>query len=156
MKDINLVTLIGRVTKNVEGNEQYCRTTKSGVTWLNIPLAVKGAMKASGEWQEKTNFFYIRFLGKQAEAVKKYLVKGQQIAVQGSLSMNNWEDSAGKHSRVEIVASNIQLLGGAPKKNDNGGNSSKTTSGQNAKLEPAPRDIDEDEPVSIDDENVPF
>ena len=54
--------------------------------------------------------------GKLAEFAGQYLQKGRAIFAEGRLRTNKWEDSAGqKHSRTEVVLSELQFVGQKPK-----------------------------------------
>ena len=46
--------------------------------------------------------------------MNQYLVKGKQVGVDGELRQDRWEQDGQNRSKVEIVANNIQLLGGGP------------------------------------------
>jgi single-strand DNA-binding protein len=43
------------------------------------------------------------------------LTKGKQVAIEGRLNQERWEKDGQKHSRVKIIATSIQLLGGGKK-----------------------------------------
>ena len=58
------------------------------------------------------SFFDLALFGKRAEGLNQYLTKGQQVAVEGSLTQDRWEQDGNKRSKVKIIANNIQLLGG--------------------------------------------
>ena len=52
-----------------------------------------------------------------AESLKPYLTKGTKIVVKGELKQDRWTDQSGaNHTKVSVMANNIQLLGG--KKNE--------------------------------------
>lgn len=104
--DINSVVLVGRLTRDAE-----LKYTNSGLPISKLGLAVTRKRKKDGQWTEEANFFDILLWGKIAEVLQPYLVKGKQIAVQGELSQNRWEQDGQSRSRVEIVANSIQLLG---------------------------------------------
>jgi single-strand DNA-binding protein len=105
--DINSVVLVGRLTRDAE-----LKYTNSGMPISKLGLAVNRKRKKDGQWTEEANFFDVLLWGKIAEALQPYLVKGKQIGIQGELSQNRWEQDGQPRSRVEIVANNIQLLGG--------------------------------------------
>ena len=48
-----------------------------------------------------------------------YLTIDRQVAIDGELRQDRWEKDGQKHSKVYIVANNVQLLGG--KDSDNSG-----------------------------------
>ena len=54
-----------------------------------------------------------------AEICNQYLVKGQQVYIEGRLQTRHWEDDNGKHhSSVEIVANEMIMLGKRRSSND--------------------------------------
>ena len=108
MTDINQVVLIGRLTRDAE-----LKYTNNGTPVSRISIAVNQRRKTNDQWVDEANFFNIVIWGKTAESLNPYLQKGKQIAVTGQLRQNRWEQDGQQRSRVEIVASNIQLLGGA-------------------------------------------
>jgi single-strand DNA-binding protein len=107
MTDLNKVIQIGRCTRDAE-----LKYTNSGLAILRFSIAVNRKKKSGDEWKDEANFFDVCQMGKGAEAVAKYLTKGKQICVDGELHQNKWEQDGQQRSKVEIVANNIQLLGG--------------------------------------------
>ncbi|PIE97718.1 MAG: single-stranded DNA-binding protein [Treponema sp.] len=109
MADVNHVVLIGRLTRDAE-----LRYTSSGMPVCNFSIAVNRRKKVGENWEEEASFFDIVLWGRQGEALNQYLVKGKQVGIDGELRQNRWEQDGVQRSRVEIVASNLQLLGGNP------------------------------------------
>lgn len=107
MADINQVILIGRLTRDVE-----LKYTNTGFAIANLSLAINRRVKKDDTWQDEGNFFNCVLIGKRAEALAQYLVKGKQIGIQGELRQNRWEQDGQPRSRVEIFVNDIQLLGG--------------------------------------------
>lgn len=104
--DLNHVALVGRLTRDVE-----TRTTASGQEIQNMRLAVTSRRKAGETWEDQPNYFDVVMFG--GERVKGYLVKGKQLAVSGRLAWREWVTSDGsKRQSVEVVAHDVQLLGG--------------------------------------------
>lgn len=121
--DINHVIEIGHLTRDAE-----VTYTPSGMAVGKFSIAVNRRVKKGQEWVDEANYFDVSIFGKQAENLKTYLTKGKQIAVDGFLHQDRWEDqqTGQKRSAVKIVATNIQLLGGKDNENqggsyDNGG-----------------------------------
>jgi single-strand DNA-binding protein len=57
--------------------------------------------------------------GNLAEICKQYLIKGQQVYIEGRLQTRRWDDKEGqKHTSVEIVASEMMMLGDRRDAND--------------------------------------
>ncbi len=107
MADINRVIIVGRLTRDAE-----LKYTSGGSPVAKFGLAVNRRRKVGDQWEEEANFFDVVVWGRTAEALNQYLVKGKQIGVEGELRQDRWEQDGQKRSRVEIVASNIMLLGG--------------------------------------------
>lgn len=107
MADINHVVLVGRLTRDAE-----LRYTSSGIPVCNFAIAVNRRKRTGDDWSEEASFFDIVLWGRQGEALNQYLVKGRQVAIDGELRQNRWEQDGQQRSRVEIVANNLQLLGG--------------------------------------------
>ena len=104
--DLNHVTLIGRVTKDVT-LEYIGQNAKSDVS-----IAVNRSKKQNDQWVEEVSYFYFTLWGKTAENLRPYLTKGKQIGFEGHLRQERWEKDGQKFSKVSIVAENVQLLGG--------------------------------------------
>jgi single-strand DNA-binding protein len=115
--DTNIVVLVGRLTRDCE-----LRFTNSGTAVGRFSLAVNRMKRSGDQREEEVSFFDITVWGKQAEVLNPYLTKGRQVSVQGELRQNRWEQDGQSRSRIEVVANNIQLLGGP-----SGGNTSSGT-----------------------------
>lgn len=111
--DLNSVILVGRLTRDAE-----LTYLQSGTAVAAISIAVNRSRREGEQWVNEANFFDVSYFGKPAEALKPYLTKGKQIAVQGALKQDRWEKDGQKFSRIRIMATNIELLGG---RSDNGG-----------------------------------
>ncbi|MDP2791613.1 MAG: single-stranded DNA-binding protein [Rectinemataceae bacterium] len=109
MRDINVVVLVGRLTRDSE-----LKYTKSGMPIARFSIAVNRSRKQGEEWVDETSFFEIDFWGKGAEAVNRYLIKGQQVGVEGELRQDRWEQDGQPRAKVVVNASNVRLLGSAP------------------------------------------
>ena len=106
MASLNHVVLIGRLTRNAE-----LRYINSGIAVSKFGLAVNRRKRSGDTWVDETDFFDITAWGKTAENLNQYLVKGKEVAIEGELRQNRWEQDGQSRSRIEINAHNIQLLG---------------------------------------------
>lgn len=106
-RGLNKVMIIGRLGKDPE-----MRYTPSGRPVTNFSVATSRSWNTSeGERRTETEWFNVVAWGSLAEICNQYLVKGQQVYVEGRLQSRNWEDSEGKrHTSVEIVASEMIML----------------------------------------------
>lgn len=115
MRDTNNVSLIGRLCKDVE-----VKYTSGGMAIGNLSVANNYTKKTGTEYKDETNYFDVSVFGKQCESLQAYLKKGTQICVTGEMRQERWEKDGKKNSKVSIIASNIQLLGGRKDSNSNG------------------------------------
>lgn len=119
MRDVNIVVLVGRLTRDAE-----LKYTNSGQAICRFSVAVNRSRKQGEQWVDEASFFDVDYWGKGGEAVNQYLVKGKQVAVEGELRQDRWEQDGQSRSKVIIAASNVQLLGSA-----GGGSGSSASSG---------------------------
>lgn len=107
-RGLNKVMIIGRL-----GRDPEMRYTPSGRPVTTFTIATSRTWNtAEGEKRTDTEWFSVVAWGNLAEICKQYLTKGQQVYVEGRLQTRNWEDNEGKkHSAVEIVASEMIILG---------------------------------------------
>ncbi len=107
MASMNRVFLIGNLTRDPE-----VRYIPSGKAVADLGLAVsRNYRTAGGEMKEDTCFVDITVWEKQAETAGKYLKKGSAVLVEGSLRLDQWEDSNGeKRSRLRVTADRLQFL----------------------------------------------
>jgi single-strand DNA-binding protein len=105
-QDLNVVTLIGNLTRDPE-----LRSTPSGTSVANLRVAVNDRVKRQGDWTDASYFFDVIVWGKLAENCAQWLAKGRKVGVTGKLTWREWEARDGsKRQSVEIVAANVQFL----------------------------------------------
>ena len=102
---MNKCVLLGNLTRDPE-----LKTTTSGKSVCNFTIAVSRRFtNQSGE--READFVPIVVWGKQAETSAKYLRKGSQCAVSGSIQVRNYEANDGSRRYVtEVVADEVQFL----------------------------------------------
>ena len=106
-RDINQVTLIGRLVKDPE-----IKYTASGTPVTKFSIANNNSYSQNNEQVDAVNYFDINVWGNQAVSCEKYLKKGSQVAIIGSLRQNRWTDKATNQTRskIEITANSVQFL----------------------------------------------
>ncbi len=119
MADVNHVILIGRLTRDAE-----LKYTSGGQAVCKFAIAVNRRKKSGDQWVEEASFFDIVLWGRSGETLNQYLVKGKQVAVEGELHQNRWEQDGQARSKIEIMATNVQLLGGTSGSNASGNSGS--------------------------------
>lgn len=113
--DINRVTLVGRLSSDVE-----LKYTPSGAAVAKFGIAVGGKPKPDGG--DSVSFFNVVVWSKAAENCSHYLSKGKQIALDGRLEQRSWTAQDGsKRSTVEIIADRVEFLGSSGQGGSGGG-----------------------------------
>lgn len=107
-RGLNKVMIIGRLGKDPE-----MRYTPSGRPVTNFSVATsRNWTTADGEHRTETEWFNVVAWSSLAEICNQYLVKGQQVYIEGRLQTRHWEDDNGNHhSSVEVVANEMIMLG---------------------------------------------
>ena len=105
-RGLNKVQIIGHLGKDPE-----MRYTPSGKPVTTFSVAVSRSWNsADGERHSETEWFNVVAWGNLAEICKQYLVKGQQVFIEGRLQTRRWDDKEGqKHTSVEIVANEMMM-----------------------------------------------
>jgi len=113
MASLNRVTLIGNLGKDPE-----LRYTAEGAAVCAVSIATSHHWKdkSSGERREETEWHRVVFYGRLAEVAGEYLRKGRTVFVEGRLKTRKWQDADNGIDRysTEIIAEQIQMLGGRP------------------------------------------
>lgn len=107
---VNKVLLIGRLGKDPE-----VRYTTTGGSVATFSVATnENWTDKNGQKQERTEWHRIVAWGKLGEICGQYLSKGREAFIEGRLQTREWTDKDGnKRYTTEIVASNVQFLGGS-------------------------------------------
>lgn len=101
---MNRINLIGRLTKDVELNTNEAGTTKGTFTLAVNRINVKEGM-------QEADFIPCTIWNKQAENLAKYQGKGSQIAVEGTLKVDNYETREGeKKTYTYVQVLNVEYL----------------------------------------------
>ena len=101
-RDVNSVHVIGRLTRDPE-----LQQTPNGVSVAKFGIASN--RQVNGE--ERTDFFEVVTWQKQAETIAAHLTKGRKVFVEGRLTQEQWDSSAGeKRSRVIITGESVTFL----------------------------------------------
>lgn len=103
---INHIVLVGNLTRDVD-----LRCTAGGTPVLSFGIAVNDRRKnASGQWEDVPNFFECVTFGNRATALSGILAKGMKVAISGKLHYSSWEKDGQKHSKVDIIANEVELM----------------------------------------------
>lgn len=95
---MNSVNLVGRLTKDPElhdrGESKVC----------DMRIAV------NGQGDAPALFIDVAAFGKQGAACARYLSKGSQVSVSGSLRFARWEADGQPRSKHSVLASQVEFL----------------------------------------------
>ena len=108
-RGVNKVTLVGNL-----GNDPETKYMPSGgaVTTISIATSSSWKDKNTGQQNEKTEWHRVTFFNRLAEIAGEYLRKGSQVYVEGRLRYGSYEKDGVKHYTTEIIANEMQMLGG--------------------------------------------
>ena len=99
---MNKVFLIGRLTRDPE-----LRYTGNNTAVASFGIAVNRNF-TNQQGERDADFFNVTVWRKQAENVKNYLSKGSQVAIEGRLQSNTYDDANGqKRTSIDVVADNV-------------------------------------------------
>jgi single-strand DNA-binding protein len=158
-RGINKVILVGNLGKDPE--TRYMPNGKA-VTNFSIATSESWTDKQSGDKQERTEWHNIVMFEKLAEIAAEYLRKGSQVYVEGSLRTRKWQDKEGKDRyTTEIVARDMQMLGGRGGAGGGGAGSGGMGGGESRPSRPAPATEERGGPSGGGDEggfddDIPF
>ena len=138
--DFNSVTLIGRLTA-----DPVSKYLPSGSAVAEFSIA--NNYYVSTKNATEVNYFDVVAFGKMAETVSKYLTKGKQVAIMGTLRQERWQDkdTNAARSKVRIIMQSMQMLGSA----------NPTSAGMDTTYTPSSSGVDLGS-FSDDDDEVPF
>jgi len=108
-RGINKVVLVGHL-----GARPECRRTADGaaITTLRLATTESWKDKATGKPQERTEWHRVKLFGALAEIADRYLEKGGQIFVEGSIRTEKYTDRSGiERWSTEIIANELLMLG---------------------------------------------
>jgi single-strand DNA-binding protein len=108
-RGVNKVILVGHV-----GADPEVKYTPSHVAIANVRIATSSSWKdkQSGEREERTEWHRVVFFNRLAEIAGEYLKKGAQVYIEGSLRTRSYDKNGQTHYSTEIVANEMQMLGG--------------------------------------------
>lgn len=109
-RGVNKAIIVGTV-----GQDPELKYSQNGSAICNLSVATNESWKdkQTGEKQERTEWHRISMFGKLAEIAGKYLRKGSQAYFEGRIQTRKWQDKEGNDRySTEIVANEMQMLGG--------------------------------------------
>lgn len=141
---MNKCIIIGRMTKDAE-----IYTTSGGIRLTRFSIAVTRDY-ADSNGDKQTDFFNCTAWRGLAEAIVKYVRKGDRIAIVGELQNRSYEDKAGaKRTVTEILVQEVEFLGNKQVSEDKPGEAAYKPQKEGVSLDTL-------KPVSVADDDLPF
>ena len=144
------VTAVGCLGKDPE-----IRSTPSGKKVASFSIAVDQGYGDS----KRTEWVNVICCEKLAELAEKFLKKGKQIALSGTLQTSSWDDktSGQKRYKTEVVARDITFMDSGGSKSDSGQTTRAAAPAQaRQQAAPAPRATTPADDPFIDADDLPF
>lgn len=151
---MNKAILIGRLTKDPE-----LKYTNSNIPVATFTIAINRTF-ANAQGEREADFINVVVWRKQAEAVKNYISKGSQVAVEGRIQTRSYDAQDGtKRYITEVVADSVQFLETKQQSQVRGQNNNDYNFNDNSN---ATTDIEADpfadfgSNIEINDDDLPF
>ena len=102
------VQVLGNITRDPE-----TRKTSADKSVVSFGMAVNDG------WGENkhTSFFDVTGFGKRGEALAKFLKKGDEVFIYGTMRQSSWDDkdTGAKRSKVEVIMDGFEFTTGRKK-----------------------------------------
>lgn len=104
---INRVNITGNLTRDPE-----LRVTASGTQVLSFGVAVNDRRRnpQTGEWEDYPNFVDCTMFGTRAEAMSRFLAKGNKVSIEGKLRYSSWGKDGQRRSKLEVIVDEIEFM----------------------------------------------
>jgi single-strand DNA-binding protein len=154
--NINRVVLTGNLTRDPE-----LRSTASGMSVCSLRVACNTRRKnnATGDWEDKPNYFDVTVWGAQGENCARFLSKGRPVAIDGRLEWREWEEreTGNKRQAIDIIADAVQFLGGRDDAQGGGGFTPRSDVPVNeSDFQPQPVAAPAGNGAAASDDDIPF
>ena len=107
---VNRATITGNLTRDPE-----LKASSTGMSIMRLGVAVNERVKKADQWEDYANYIDCVIFGKRADGLSPYLHKGSKVAIDGRLRWSSWEKDGSRHSKIEIIVENIDLMSGTNK-----------------------------------------
>lgn len=120
-RGINKAILVGNL-----GNDPDVKYTQGGMAVCTLSVATTSVRKdKDGNTREDTQWHRVKLFGKLGEIAGEYLKKGRQVYIEGSIRYDKFTGQDGIEKYVtEIIADEMQMLGGGEGSAGSGGSRS--------------------------------
>ena len=114
MSSYNKVFLMGNLTRDPQ-----LTYLPSQMPVVEFGMAVNDRRKQpDGSYADKANFIDLSIFGKRAEALQKYVKKGDPLFIEGKLDYQKWEKDGQKRSKLKVIVQNFEFLSSGQKRSE--------------------------------------
>lgn len=117
-RGVNRCILVGHI-----GADPDMKYTQGGMAICTLSLATTSVRKdKEGNQQERTEWHRVKLFGKLGEIAGEYIKKGRQVYIEGEIRYDKFTGQDGVEKYItEIVANEMQMLGGGEGGGQRGG-----------------------------------
>ncbi|MBP5279725.1 MAG: single-stranded DNA-binding protein [Erysipelotrichaceae bacterium] len=160
MININSVTLVGRLTKDIE-----LRKTSSNTSVCNFTVAVDRRFQSQQQGGQSADFISCIAWRQSADFLAQYAGKGTIVGVEGRIQTRSYDGQNGKVYVTEVVADNVQIISSRTGNNVSAGTGSysapaSTNQTFTPSVEPSYESMDDDfsntPSLDISSDDLPF
>lgn len=112
---MNKVILIGRLTRDPE--LRFAPNTGNAV--VRFTLAVNRRKQKDKDKDKEADFINCVAFGKTAETIAQYLLKGNQIAVEGNIRTGSYDKDGIKRYTTDVLIEKFNFIGNNKSNNSN-------------------------------------
>ena len=105
MININRVTLVGRLTKDIE-----LKKTNSNASVCNFTVAIDRRFQSQQANGQNADFINCIAWRQSADFLSQYAGKGTIVAVEGRIQTRSYDGQNGKVYVTEVVADSVQII----------------------------------------------
>jgi len=117
MININRVTLVGRLTKDIE-----LKKTNSNASVCNFTVAIDRRFQSQQANGQNADFINCIAWRQSADFLSQYAGKGTIVAVEGRIQTRSYDGQNGKVYVTEVVADSVQIISNRNTKNTSANN----------------------------------
>jgi len=151
-RGVNKVILVGNL-----GNDPETKYTQGGMAITTLSVATTSVRKdKDGQQVEKTEWHRVKLFGKLGEIAGEYLRKGSQCYIEGRIEYGSYDKDGVKHYTTDIIADEMQMLGGRSEGGGGGERAQRTAPRQDSaprRQQPAAQQAPMDD---FADDDIPF
>ena len=109
--NLNKVMVAGRLTRDPE-----LRKLPNGNSVTNLGFVTNRVFKSGDEKKEEATVLDVKAWGASGETIAKYLGKGSPIFIEGRLTLETWESSGEKRSKLVVTLENYKFINDGSRK----------------------------------------